>query len=185
MIEKKGRELSSPVDKSARPRSRQSAGGPPASDSLINGLRSRGEPKEPGLVLSAAFSTPRKIASPYISSEADPLIRDGRRKLCAPSGQEEESVEQHSAQKGKTEETLRMLGTNIGKQESESGPKFHERELVWAKVRGHAWWPAIVGEINFQNVRERDLKYIVHFLGDKTRSFLSEKYIRNFSTTFI
>lgn len=23
--------------------------------------------------------------------------------------------------------------------------KFKEKELVWAKVRGHPWWPAIVG----------------------------------------
>lgn len=23
--------------------------------------------------------------------------------------------------------------------------KYKEKELVWAKVRGHPWWPAIIG----------------------------------------
>jgi len=56
--------------------------------------------------------------------------------------------------------------------------------LVWAKVRGHAWWPAVVGEINRHYPREREMKYIVHFLGDQTRAFLAEKFIRNFRSTF-
>ena len=44
--------------------------------------------------------------------------------------------------------------------------KFQEKELVWGKVRGHAWWPAIVGEINRHHPRDREMKYIVHFIGD-------------------
>lgn len=62
--------------------------------------------------------------------------------------------------------------------------KFKERDLVWAKVRGHAWWPAIVGEINQFQASDREMKYIVHFIGDQTRSFLARKFIRNFRSTF-
>jgi len=44
--------------------------------------------------------------------------------------------------------------------------KFKEKELVWAKVRGHAWWPGIIGGIKHNYPRDRERKYIVHFIGD-------------------
>ena len=62
--------------------------------------------------------------------------------------------------------------------------KFKEKELIWAKVRGHPWWPAIVGEINFNLPRDKEMKYIVYFVGDRTKSLLTEKFIRNFRSTF-
>ena len=62
--------------------------------------------------------------------------------------------------------------------------KFREKELVWAKVKGHPWWPAIVGTINYKIPRGREMKYIVYFIGDSTKSLLTEKFIRNFRNTF-
>ena len=42
----------------------------------------------------------------------------------------------------------------------------------------------MVGEINKHYPRDKEMKYIVHFIGDQTRAFLAEKFIRNFRSTF-
>lgn len=62
--------------------------------------------------------------------------------------------------------------------------KYKEKELVWAKVKGHPWWPAVVGQINYNVPKDRELKYIVYFIGDETKSLLTDKFIRNFKSTF-
>ena len=64
------------------------------------------------------------------------------------------------------------------------GPKFREGDIIWAKVRGHAWWPAYLGNVCKKLKSSSELKYIVLFIGDPTRSHLAERYIRNFKEAF-
>lgn len=62
---------------------------------------------------------------------------------------------------------------------------FDTRDIVWAKVRGHAWWPAVVGkEIKRLKLRN-EYQYEVHFIGDDSRSKLAAKYLRHFEEAFI
>ena len=65
-----------------------------------------------------------------------------------------------------------------------TGPKFREGDIIWAKVRGHAWWPAYLGNVCRKLKSSSELKYIVLFIGDPTRSHLAERYIRNFKEAF-
>lgn len=65
-------------------------------------------------------------------------------------------------------------------------------EIVWAKVRGHAWWPAKIGKIcDFGNEAvlgaksKNDIKYVLHFIGDKSRSQLSQRSTRKFEFAFL
>ena len=59
-----------------------------------------------------------------------------------------------------------LLSGKSNGQEGENRLRYKEKDLVWAKVRGHAWWPAIVGEINTHYPQDKEMKYIVHFIGD-------------------
>lgn len=63
-------------------------------------------------------------------------------------------------------------------------PSFHELDIVWAKVRGHAWWPAIVGKMVVTR-KDFDAKHEVHFLGDATRAQLAPHFLRHFEEGFL
>jgi hypothetical protein len=73
----------------------------------------------------------------------------------------------------------------------EKVPQFAPGDIVWAKVRGHAWWPAKVGEICGPNTAKsyggkpsNEIKYLIFFIEDRTRSQLNEKCIRPFEGSF-
>lgn len=73
------------------------------------------------------------------------------------------------------------------KEEEIKIPKHAPNDIIWAKVRGHAWWPAKVGEIctgvtlnHFGGKPSNDIKYLIFFIGDHTRSQLNEKNTRKF-----
>lgn len=58
-------------------------------------------------------------------------------------------------------------------------------DIVWAKVRGHAWWPAIVGKEAIQRKNYSEAKYEVHFMGDATRAQLTVLFLRPFEKGFL
>lgn len=49
---------------------------------------------------------------------------------------------------------------------------FEPNEIVWAKVRGYSWWPAVVGKICKKLKSKPETLYEVHFIGDLTRAQL-------------
>ena len=46
---------------------------------------------------------------------------------------------------------------------------FKKNEIVWAKVRGHPWWPAVFIEVER---RKEEESAVVNFIGDRTHAFL-------------
>ena len=53
--------------------------------------------------------------------------------------------------------------------------EFNLNEVVWAKLSGYPWWPAII--LSNPDVS----KYEVLYFGDFTRSFLHQDFIRKFN----
>jgi hypothetical protein len=62
---------------------------------------------------------------------------------------------------------------------------FNAQDIVWAKVRGHAWWPAYVGRVIGPGKENYELKYEVHFIGDSTRAVVTTNFIRPFEASFM
>jgi hypothetical protein len=68
--------------------------------------------------------------------------------------------------------------------------KFRKGEIVWAKVRGFPWWPAIVKGVNVTIRREesencesesKEISIVAYFIGDDTHSELPVNKIEKFS----
>jgi hypothetical protein len=58
-----------------------------------------------------------------------------------------------------------------------SNISFNVGELIWAKIRGYPWWPAIITGTEDDN---REKKYNVSFIGDKSHSSLAKKCLEKF-----
>ena len=71
-----------------------------------------------------------------------------------------------------------------GSEEEEEPVKFKCNEIVWAKVKGHSWWPALVGNVTSEKPRRKERKYLVHFIGDDTRSLLTASCLTDFKPNF-
>lgn len=50
---------------------------------------------------------------------------------------------------------------------------FSKGEIIWAKIKGFPWWPAIIGKIN--GVDKSDKKYKVDFIGENSQYLLFQK----------
>jgi hypothetical protein len=48
---------------------------------------------------------------------------------------------------------------------------YEKGEVVWAKIKGYPWWPAVVG-LNFEYIKE-DTKILVNFIGENSQLILS------------
>jgi hypothetical protein len=68
--------------------------------------------------------------------------------------------------------------------------KYRKGEIVWAKVRGFPWWPAIVKGVNLTIRREesentesesKETTIIAYFIGDDTHSELPVNKIEKFT----
>ena len=58
-----------------------------------------------------------------------------------------------------------------------SNISFNVGEIIWAKIRGYSWWPAIITGVEDDN---REKKYGVVFIGDNTHSSLAKKCLEKF-----
>ena len=58
-----------------------------------------------------------------------------------------------------------------------SNISFNVGEIIWAKIRGYPWWPAIITGAEDDN---REKKYTVSFIGDHTHSSLAKKCLEKF-----
>lgn len=58
-----------------------------------------------------------------------------------------------------------------------SNTSFNVGEIIWAKIRGYSWWPAIITGAEDDN---REKKYAVVFLGDHSHSSLAKKSLEKF-----
>ena len=69
--------------------------------------------------------------------------------------------------------------------------KFRKGEVVWAKVRGFPWWPAMVKSVNIKFLRQdeeeeecRHTTVLVYFIGDNSHSELPINKIEKFSQKY-
>ncbi|CAG9334613.1 unnamed protein product [Blepharisma stoltei] len=68
--------------------------------------------------------------------------------------------------------------------------KFHEGQLVWAKVENHLWWPAIVDSVEENNVSEFDEEpdfqgvITVNLIGENTYAHLNSKKIVDYQEAY-
>ena len=58
-----------------------------------------------------------------------------------------------------------------------SNISFNVGEIIWAKIRGYPWWPAMITGTD-DDIREK--KYAVSFIGDNTHSSLAKKSLEKF-----
>lgn len=58
-----------------------------------------------------------------------------------------------------------------------SNTSFNVGEIIWAKIRGYPWWPAMITGTEDDN---REKKYAVSFIGDNTHSSLAKKCLEKF-----
>ena len=58
-----------------------------------------------------------------------------------------------------------------------SNISYNVGEIIWAKIRGYPWWPAIITGTEDDN---KEKKYAVSFIGDNTHSSLAKKCLDKF-----
>ena len=71
---------------------------------------------------------------------------------------------------------------------------FQKGEVVWAKVRGYAWWPGVIKKITLnslssdnkerENKKKRELRFVIKFIGDDTHSVLPKDKLGKFQEKF-
>ena len=58
-----------------------------------------------------------------------------------------------------------------------SNCNFTVGEIVWGKIKGYSWWPAIITGTRDDN---KEKKYICNFIGDNSHASLIKKSIAKF-----
>ena len=69
--------------------------------------------------------------------------------------------------------------------------KYKKGEVVWAKVRGFPWWPAVVKSVNIKIIKQdddnkeyRQTIVLVYFVGDNSHSELPINKIEKFASKY-
>ena len=57
--------------------------------------------------------------------------------------------------------------------------EYKSDDVVWAKVEGYSWWPAIVVSVEKSTIDD-ELMVIVNFIGENSHSLLPSKKIANY-----
>ena len=58
-----------------------------------------------------------------------------------------------------------------------SNVSFNVGEVIWAKIRGYPYWPAMITGTEDDN---REKKYAISFIGDNTHASLAKKCLEKF-----
>ena len=64
-----------------------------------------------------------------------------------------------------------------------SEESFIEEEIIWAKLKGYPWWPAILVSIK-TDINSKEEKYRVVFLGNHLQATLKKMYISKFDKNY-
>ena len=64
-----------------------------------------------------------------------------------------------------------------------SEESFIEEEIVWAKLRGYPWWPAVILSIK-KDINTEEQKYRVVFFGNYIQATLKKLYISKFDNNY-
>ena len=104
---------------------------------------------------------------------------------------QEESSDRKDEESEESESEEDSSDSSESESDIEPLPIHQEQEIVWGKVRGHAWWPAKIGKIcdstntNHQGGKPtHDVRYLLLFIGDHSRCQLNQKQTRKFEETF-
>jgi len=62
--------------------------------------------------------------------------------------------------------------------------KFTESQLVWAKVKGYPWWPAIVLKVMGGGSSNNSGSVLVNFIGDNSHATVHEHKVTDFNESF-
>jgi hypothetical protein len=62
---------------------------------------------------------------------------------------------------------------------------YKEKDIVWAKVKGHPWWPSIINHISFRNIQAngeniKEKIYSIEFIGEKNNFKITKEKIEPF-----
>jgi hypothetical protein len=68
-----------------------------------------------------------------------------------------------------------MLGMQVHR------PSFSKGEVIWAKIKGYPWWPAVVSTILHDDSDEEPRAFIVKFIGENSHAKLPDEKIARFN----
>ena len=70
----------------------------------------------------------------------------------------------------------------------EKNDSFKKGDVVWAKVKGHPWWPGQIRRINIKQSKtdqqDKQTIYRINFIGENTHVDLPQAKVENFEAKY-